>query len=82
MIEKVKKIRLPLWLKVVLAILAGGVYVWYCIRVFSVSEIDSDYANLVLEASDILKGNIFMVNVFVYDFFGVTISSRGERPKA
>ena len=37
MIEKVKKIRLPLWLKVVLAILAGGVYVWYCIRVFSVS---------------------------------------------
>ena len=60
MIEKVKKIRLPLWLKVVLAILAGGVYVWYCIRVFSVSEIDSDYANLVLEASDILKGNIFM----------------------
>ena len=58
MIEKVKKIRLPLWLKVVLAILAGGVYVWYCIRVFSVSEIDSDYANLVLEASDILKGNM------------------------
>lgn len=55
-----KKIRFPLWVKIILSLIAAVLLTGYYIRIFYVMGIDSDYSNLLLEAKDIISGNIFL----------------------
>ncbi|MCM1244888.1 MAG: hypothetical protein NC293_04490 [Roseburia sp.] len=60
MFDKIRNIKLPLWVKIIIFLIFGGLFVAYSIRLFYIMPIDSDYSNLVLEASDIVAGNVFL----------------------
>lgn len=60
MFQKIKGIKLPFWIKVIIYLILGVLFVSYNVRLTHIMGIDSDYANLVLEASDIVRGNFFL----------------------
>lgn len=60
MLNKLRNIKLPLWTKIIIFLILGFLFVLYSIRIFYIMPIDSDYSNLILEASDIIGGNIFL----------------------
>lgn len=62
MLDKIRSIKLPLWTKIMIVVILGALFVWYSIRLFYIMPIDSDYSNLILEASDIVGGNVFLDN--------------------
>ena len=57
---KDKKFQIRKWAAILGIVIALAAYLWYCIKNFQLMHIDSDYSNLILEASDILHGNFFM----------------------
>lgn len=60
MLGKIRNIKLPFWAKLMIFLIFCSLFVVYSIRLFYIMPIDSDYSNLILEASDIIGGNVFL----------------------
>lgn len=57
---KDKRFQIGKWVAILGIVIGLAVYLGYCIKIFQLMQMDSDYSNLILEASDILHGNFFM----------------------
>lgn len=57
---KDKRFQIGKWVAILGIVIGLVVYLGYCIKIFQLMQMDSDYSNLILEASDILHGNFFM----------------------
>lgn len=60
MLGKIRNIKLPFWANLMIFLIFGSLFVLYSIRLFYIMPIDSDYSNLILEASDIISGNVLL----------------------
>lgn len=60
MFQKLKGVKIPFWIRMVIYLGLGVLFVSYNVRLFYIMGMDSDYANLILEASDIVRGNFFL----------------------
>ncbi len=60
MLDKTHNIKVPFWAKLMIILLCGDLFVLYSIRLFYIMPIDSDYSNLILEAADIISGNVLL----------------------
>lgn len=60
MLNKFKKITIPVWSRWFIGVIAGALFLAYVTRIFPTVHLDSDYSNLILEANDIVHGNVFL----------------------